>query len=135
MTIDWGGSDQQMLDNMAKYGKDVKEAVRQVALYFAPILEAYAKENAAWTDRTANARQALAAYVDDEAPADYSAEEAVPYFAQKLGEDVVVLYLSHGMRYGEQLELGYAGRYAIIWPTIEEHLPQIETMLKGIFNR
>jgi len=114
--IDWGGSDEAMLRAMGAYARAVLKAVHQVAEYWQAVFEAYAKEHAPWTDRTSNARQSLHAWIDD------------------LSNDVVVLYLSHGMHYGIFLERRWAGKYAIIWPTIEAHLAQIAAMLRGIFG-
>lgn len=115
--IDWGGTDERMIKAMETYAQAVLKAVRQVADYWSPVMETSAKEKAPWVDRTGNARQSLHSWVEE------------------LSGDVVALYLAHGVYYGISLERKYAGRYAIIWPTIETHLPQIEQMLKGIFGR
>lgn len=132
--IDWGGSDRRMEQQMEAYRDDVLYAVGQVATYFAPILEAHAKQNAPWTDRTSNARQSLRGYRDGEAPAAPAGENASDYpDPHDLARDVVAIYLSHGMNYGVYLEGAMQGRYAIIWPTIQEHLPAIRKMLQGIF--
>lgn len=63
-------------------------------------VEAYAKNNAPWADRTGAARNGLTAsvYVDG-------------------GE--IVLELSHSVDYGYWLELIQDGRFAIIMPTLE----------------
>ena len=113
--MQWRG-DVQMGQNCVLYGNKVIEAVRRVADYFAPILETAAKKGAIWVDRTSNARQTLRAWVDE------------------LANDTVMLYLSHGMWYGVFLEAKYAGRYAIIWPTLQAHIEPIMQMLKGIFG-
>jgi len=113
----WDGTDKQMLDDLMLWGQKVMEAIRAVAEYFAPVIEAYAKQNASWTDRTGNARQGLHGYVED------------------FSSDVVALYLSYGagIDYSIYLELAHNGRYAIIIPTFEAHYAEIEKMLKGIF--
>lgn len=113
--IEWRG-DEEVLRRMREYERKVLEAVKAVADYFAPIVEQYAKDNAPWTDRTANARQSLHA------------------FTQILAEGVVALYLSHGVNYGVSLELAHQGRYAIILPALEAHYEPISRMLKGIFG-
>ena len=99
------------------YAALVQKAVVDVANYFAPVLEAYAKDNAEWTDQTGNARQSLNAGVIEE-----------------LSRDMVIIYLQHGVNYGGFLETRWSGRYAIIWPTIEQHLEQVREMLQGIFG-
>lgn len=83
--IDWGGTDQTVANNMTAYGGKVIEAVEAVARYFAPILESYSKQNASWEDRTGNARASLYSYV------------------LRVANDIVELYLSHGVFYGRYL--------------------------------
>lgn len=113
--IEWSGDDGIRL-KMDEYRGKVNQAVKAVADYFAPVIEQYAKDNARWTDRTANARQSLHAFVE------------------VLAEDVVALYLSHGVEYGIYLELANQGRYAIILPTLQAHYSQISQMLRSIFG-
>jgi hypothetical protein len=112
----WRGA-VEMGNNCTVYGNKVIEAVTAVANYFAPVIETYAKRNAKWTDRSANARQTLHSWVD------------------MVSKDAVALYLSHGMYYGVFLEAKYSGRYAIIWPTLQAHIQPIYNMLKGIFGK
>lgn len=113
--LQWSGVG-GMRQKMLSYADTVKFAIKQVANYWKAVFERYAKEEAVWTDRTANARQSLHAWVED------------------TKDDLVTLYLSHGMEYGVHLETSYASRWAIIWPTIEAHLTRIAKMLKGIFG-
>ena len=113
--VQWQGRE-QMRRRIDAYGRKVKATVRRVADYWKAVFEDYAKENASWADRTGNARQTLHAFVEE------------------LAGDSVNLYLSHGVDYGVYLETKYAGRYAIIWPTIERHLPEIKKMLQEIFG-
>lgn len=63
-------------------------------------VEAYAKANAIWSDRTGQARAGLRAWADHY-------------------ENVVSVTLSHGVDYGYWLEVIQNGRFAIIRPTIE----------------
>lgn len=132
-SVQWSGLD-EMLANMAEHADNVTTAVRQIAEYFAPLLEAAAKQGAPWTDRSSNARQTLAGYVGDSPPEDPAYPDAGQYPSEELADEIVTLYLSHGMQYGRFLEMRWAGRYAIIWPTIEEHLPQINQMLREVFS-
>lgn len=112
--IEWSGID-GMVRALALYRRRILFAIEQVANYWAAVFESYAKQNAPWTDRTSNARQSLHTFI------------------QKLSNDSVELYLSHGVKYGIYLETRYAGRYEIIMPTIRRHLPQIRQMLQRIF--
>jgi len=106
----------EMLARIDVYERRILQIVKQVAQYWQAVFEDYAKTNAAWVDRTANARQSLHAFIEE------------------LSGDVVRLYLSHGVDYGIYLEAGYAGRYSIIWPTIQRHLEPIREMLQEIFR-
>lgn len=114
MTIQWFGI-AAMQNNLDRYGDKVIAAVEQVAIYLEPILEGYAKTEARWTDRTGNARQSLHTWHD-------------------VANDIVTVYIGHGVEYGIWLEVRWAGRYSIIWPTIEAHLVPIARLLDGIFN-
>lgn len=114
-SIEWTGVD-NMVAQMTVYTNKVQTACRQVADYFAPVVETYAKQNAPWTDRTGNARQSLHAWVEE------------------LAKDTVYLYLSHGVEYGKWLEVANAGKYSIIYPTLQAHFQAISDMLKGIFG-
>jgi len=124
--IQWDGLPQMDAKLLAYVGK-AQEALNKIVLYWAAVLESYAKENAPWTDRTANARQALRSYNGTDAPAGYPS-------SQQLAQDVVELFLSHGMEYGISLETKWQGRYAIIYPTLEAHLPEIKRMIQEVFG-
>ena len=106
----------EMIRRVEEYERRVLSAVTQVGQYFEAVFESYAKENAAWQDQTGNARQTLHAFIEE------------------LSGETVRLYLSHGVEYGIHLETRFAGRYAIIWPTIQRHLEAIRQMLQGIFG-
>lgn len=114
--IYWSGTTiEDMISAVENYSQDVLDAIEEVALYLAPILEGHAKLTAPWQDRTGNARQSLFAVVD-------------------VARDIVTLYLSHGMEYGLWLEVRYAGRYAVILPTLQAHYSMIDDMLQDIFE-
>ncbi len=72
-------------------------------------MEAYAKENRPWIDRTGNARNSIQGK-----------------FGWR-GNDATIR-LSGNMPYSVWLELAYGKKYAILKPTIERHAPAI---LKG----
>lgn len=114
-SIQFEGFD-DMRRRLHEYERRVKFAIRQVAVYWSAVFEAYAKQNAPWTDRTGNARQSLYTWIED------------------LSNDTVRLYLSHGVDYGVFLETKYAERFSIIMPTIRRHLPAIRQMLQDIFK-
>lgn len=101
-----------------RYGDQVVEAVQEIARYVAVQAESDMKLNAKWTDRTGNARAGLFA------------------FSQMAAGDVVEIFLSHGtaVNYGRWLELGHGMRYAIIVPTLQKIVPELEEKLKTIFR-
>ena len=119
------------------YGNKVKAAVVAVAQFIGARMENYAKANAPWTDRTANARQGLFYAVDSAAGGEVSGsanlggQESEAISAAK---DIVTLYLSHSMTYGKWLELCNAGEYAIILKTMEAHYGELKQMLDNIFK-
>lgn len=114
--VEWTGQE-HVKRRMREYGVAVKQTTWRIAEYWAPVLESYAKENRPWTDRTGNARAMLWAR------------------PVRLSDDAVAIILSHGVDYGLWLEIRWQGRYAIIWPTLQAHLSQIERMYQGIFGR
>ncbi len=89
-------------------------AVKALAEYFEPVLETYAKGHKPWQNQTGNAQQSL-------------------FSVSELANEVVTLYLSHGMEYGVFLELCNSGRYAIIMPTLEAHYETIRAMLRRLY--
>lgn len=135
MTVQWSGNN-EVRANIEAYGEEVKAIMRRIAQYWQIPLENYAKSNRPWHDQTNAARVTLAAYLGDAPPPKSTEfEQTVEYpTPEQISEDIVTLYLSHGVEYGVQLETGYSGRYAIIWPTIEAHLPEISRMLKEVFG-
>lgn len=101
--------------NMDRYGKAVIQTAENVAHYWAPKIEAEAKEAAPWTDQTGNARQGLFTVVERE-------------------RDKVTLHLSHAMDYGVFLELRWAGRFAVILPTLMKFYKPVMHMLQRVLR-
>lgn len=91
--------------NLIRLGESSKDRVRDVMEQYAPQVQGSAQDNAPWADRTGQARASL--------NADVSA-----------GDDIT-LELSHGVDYGEWLEVIQNGRYAIIMPTLESYAQEI----------
>lgn len=113
-SIQWDAS--EVIRNLTVYRGKVHQACVAVATYFAPVVEAEAKAEAKWTDRTGNARQGLTGFVED------------------VSETLVELYLAHRVEYGIYLELRNSGRYAIILPTLERHYSAIFKMLQDVLK-
>ena len=78
----------------------LSQAVQERLLTEADNMQAYAQQNAPWSDRTGEARNGLTAEVDSDR-----------------GNVYVSLY--HTVDYGRWLETIQGGRFAIIMPTIE----------------
>lgn len=114
----WVRSPSIIVGNLGQYDEKLKVAVKALADYIASKLQAEARENAQWEDRTGNARTGLFSV------------------AEKAAKDGVTIYLSHGhtVEYGKWLELSRAGKYAIIMKTIEANLPEIRRLLKSLFK-
>lgn len=89
-----------------RYAQEVIATIQAICLKYQPIVENWMKDNAKWTDRTGNARQALYADVEELA----------------MG---AALILDHGMDYGVFLELSMQGTYQIIKPALDEFGPKI----------
>lgn len=94
--------------------KDV--ALKMYADTAAKKVEAYAKRNRPWTDRTSNARNTLNAKVE------------------RYGRNYRIA-LRHGMWYGVFLELAHEKKYAIIDPTIKAMSPEVMKGLQGLLDR
>jgi len=115
VTFQWEGH-QALITNLGLWGEQVQRIPHMVLEYYQPVLETYMKENAPWTDRTGNARQSLYTELED------------------LAKDIAVLYLAHGMEYGLWLEVRWAGRWSVIWPTIAAHLDEIGIRIQRMLN-
>ena len=84
----------------------------ELLTYYKPLVERDARMNAAWIDRTSNARRGLRAEV------------------AQLERGAAALILIHGESYGVHLELRYAGRYAIVGPTLESYYAPIRAAMR-----
>lgn len=107
--------DQQLIPNLKAYGDKVWAAIGQLADLFAARMEAAAKQNAPWTDRTGAARAGLRGFTVKAAAS-------------------VVLYLVHSVSYGIFLELG-TRRMAprpIIMPTLEQNYAPLMAALRDL---
>jgi hypothetical protein len=95
---------------MDVYHAHLRRVVFEVLQEYAAQIEANMKTNAAWTDRTANARQSL---------------ESRAYIVG----NQVILVACQNMDYGVYLELSNGGKYAIILKTIQ---PEYQKIMAGI---
>jgi hypothetical protein len=103
--LDW--RDEELLRTLAGIPARVNRAAEAALKYHAPRALAYARQNAPWTDRTANARNGLFTTV------------------RKDGATGYVMTLGHSVPYGIWLEVRFSGRFAIIRPTIAHEAPEV----------
>ena len=102
VTLHWQIPPSVLGKNIGDYADKVLRLVFDLAQMFAAKIEAFAKANAPWTDRTGNARQGLTGRAFKSATA-------------------VTILLFHQAEYGIWLEVANAGRYAIILRALESH--------------
>lgn len=117
--ITWVVPPDKLAEAIRQYGDRVMTAVAALAGRMATIMENDAKQNAKWEDRTGNARSGLYGTVETD-----------------MAKTLVTIYLSHGpsIDYGMILETSHGGRYAIIMPTIQAHLPELKKMLQDLLG-
>lgn len=77
----------------------------------------YMKENAPWRDRTSNARNGLRAETEWKPKKSYA------------------IFLFHSMSYGIWLEIRWAGKYAIILPTLKVQGPATLRLVNNLFGK
>lgn len=108
----WTGN---LMEGLKRFEVEMHTKLEAIAHYVASDMEAYAKQHAPWKDQTANARNGLK------------------------GEPIIVpgktygATLAHGVPYGIWLEVRWAGRYAIIEPTIRQESLKIAGLLRRLF--
>ena len=98
------------------YIKAVRRGVKAIADKWAPFIQNWMRDNAPWTDRTGNARQALHTEVHDLTTEIY-------------------LMMAHGVEYGIHLEIRNSGKYAIIAPAVDEFFNPIWKDVKAMMGR
>lgn len=137
----WVVSPKVIADGLEKYGERALAAVQAAASYWGQSIQDEARENAAWEDRTGNARGGLFFAVDGfgldpitgtvtpEATSDMS-DIAV----ESGSKETLIVTLAHTVFYGKYLETSNGGTYAIIMSTIEANLPNLERLVQDIFN-
>lgn len=102
--ITW--QDATLVNNLKTFNARFDRVLTAAIGYHATRAVAYARSNAPWTDRTGNARNGLFS----------KAERDVPRYR---------IIVGHSVPYGIWLEVRFAGRYAIIRPTIDHEGPEL----------
>jgi hypothetical protein len=115
VTLHWQIPPSVLGKNIGDYADRVLRAVFDLSTFFAAKIEAYAKANAPWTDRTGNARQGLTARAFKTATA-------------------VTIVLFGTASYQIWLEVANAGRFAIILKTLEAHYGPYMRAIEGLLR-
>lgn len=102
--------------NLLEWTDRRKAAIRAFAERTASDMEAYAKPNAPWQNRTGNARQGLFGYAFER-------------------DTQLILRIAHSVDYGVYLELAHQAKYAILEPTAKRFAPQffedVQRLVRG----
>lgn len=125
--------DRSKFENPKIMDKKLNRAIFGVAKYWDGRVEAAAKKDAPWTDRTTNARNGLRA-------------EAVKLGGAGFAANSFAIILSHSVDYGIYLELPHTheradgstytiGPYPVIMPTINKYAPKVMRTLNKILDR
>ena len=131
MGIAWQTKPTQL--DLAPFVAELKRELVQLATTSALAMEAEAKVNAPWRDDTGAARSGLQGTATQQG-------------------HLITITLSHAVEYGQWLELKWpvdtpppdldgfdlefleAGRYAILWPTIEAEIPRLKAALDRLLG-
>lgn len=91
--------------------------IYQVLRYHEPQVVSQAKTHASWTDRTTNARSGLIATTT------------------VVGKHAYALVLAGSVKYQIWLEVRFAGKYAIIMPTLRAQFPMVLASYRKLLER
>lgn len=106
---------QQLQANLRNAGPRINRAVAQAVDFQATRSENYMRQNARWTDRTANARNGLTAR-----PTHTTNQH--------------VITLAHSVPYGIWLEVRWSGRYGIIPEAVRVGGDELMRLLTKLFS-
>lgn len=137
----WAVSPKVIADGLEDYGKKALIAIQAVANYWGQLIQNEARENAAWEDRTGNARGGLFFAVDGFGLETITGEvtpeaksEMSDVAVESGSKDTLIITLGHTTFYGKFLELSHGGRYAIIMTTMEQNFSKLERMVQDVFK-
>lgn len=107
--------DRALINTLKTFNARMDRGITAALAYHATQAVAYARQNASWTDRTANARNGLFARAEKDAP-------------------IYRLIVAHSVPYGVWLELRWNGRYQIIRPTVDKTAPEIMRTVSRLYT-
>jgi len=115
--VEWNQLPEEAIGKLiTEYGVSIQSAIYQVVKSWSPLVEAWMKDNAPWTDRTGDARAGLTAR------------------SHLVFNQYVILRLSHTVEYGTYLEgfnpltnspMNNVGTWSIIEPALDYFGPKI----------
>lgn len=106
----------EVIKNLKNFVPRLKAALALDSQNIATNMEAWAKTNSPWTDRTAHARNFI--------------KQTVKW----TNADTLMISLSHNVDYGIYLELCNEGKYAILEKAISEFAPQFVDGWKEVIS-
>lgn len=115
-TFDLNGID-EVIKNLKNFVPRLKAALALDAENIAANMEAWAKNNAPWTDQTGDARDFI--------------KQTVKW----TNADILMVSLSHNVNYGIYLELCNEGKYAILEKAIAEFGPKFMEGWQDVFKK
>jgi len=140
-SFQWVVSPKVINQGLDDYGQKTLVAIQAMANYWGQFIQDEARENAAWEDRTGNARGGLFFAVDGFGLTPLTGEvtpeaksEMSDVAVESGSADILIITLGHTVFYGKFLELSHGGRFAVIMSTIESNLPKLERMLQDAFQ-
>lgn len=86
---------------------------------WAAVLQGMMQQGAPWTDHTGDARRSI---------------YATPEQTDSGGVQGRTVHVGYGVAYGEDLELGRGGRYAIIRPALDVMFPALEVQIHEVWT-
>ena len=133
----------QLIPNLEKYGQKVLVSLFAAASYWGQDVQNKARKSHTWEDRTGAARSGLFYAVDgfgfDPVIGELGKEgdpESKNTDVQIVegSKDTLIIALAHTVFYGKFLETSNGENYAIIMSTMESNLPELESLVEGIFR-
>ena len=106
----------EFVQSCEQYRSKILTSVLLICEIASAKMEAYAKSNAIWTDRTGNARQKLRGE------------------AAWVSKDQIMIAVSHHMSYGFWLELAHGRKYKILEQSIEDNVEELFRALKRLVS-
>lgn len=111
-------ADNTLSEGIANFEFKMYERMDEIAEEFSREMEAYARSNAPWDDRTGDARSGLTSEISDNSES-----------------GTLAVNLFHTVDYGVWLEIRWGGKYAILIPTIENMGPRLLEMMERMMDR